>query len=360
MAQFRQLAVAGVAALLALAGLSDVTAAQSVLDRSPNLAGGWVGARGTLQFNFTHRFRVLDAPGRQVTNVPTFLIGYRPSPSFPLLIGFNYASSSLIVPNYPNEFELFGRVAALSADRGAPVDLSIQVGYHQAAKSVDGELTAARALGPLRVMAIGRMLSNAYAADEMRWVVGGGATLRLTRHVALAADVVQLVGIATAPPAPGTEKTAWGAGLQLAIPYSPHTLSLQVTNVATATLQGSSRGTDVVRGGFEFTIPITLNRNAGGRPRAAEGGGGRAEGGTVIDVAIRQMAFPARIESAAGVTVEWTNNDMVAHTVTADDGSWDSGSIAPGATWRRRFEQAGDYAYHCTPHPYMKGAVIVR
>lgn len=355
MAQFRQLAVAGVAALLALAGLPDVAAAQSVLDRSPNLSGGWVGARGTLQFNFTHRFRVLDAPGRQVTNVPTFLIGYRPSPSFPLLIGFNYASSSLIVPNYPNEFELFGRVAALSADRGAPVDLSIQAGYHQAAKSFDAEVLLGGKAGPLRLFGVGRFLSNGYAADTARYAVGGGGVLRLTSHVALAGDVTTLLERR------GGEDVAWGAALQLAIPYSPHTLSLQVTNVATATLQGSARGTDVVRGGFEFTIPITLARSSGvGRPRAAEGGAGRIEGGTVIDVSIRQMAFPARVESAPGVTVEWTNNDMVAHTVTADDGSWDSGSIAPGATWRRRFEQAGDYAYHCTPHPYMKGAVIVR
>jgi plastocyanin len=355
MAQFRQLAVAGVAALLALAGLSDVAAAQSVLDRSPNLSGGWVGARGTLQFNFTHRFRVLDAPGRQVTNVPTFLIGYRPSPSFPLLIGFNYASSSLIVPNYPNEFEVFGRAAALSADRGAPVDLSIQASYHQAAKSFDAEVLLGGKAGPLRLFGVGRMLSNGYAADTARYAVGGGGVLRLTSHVALAGDVTTLLERR------GGEDVAWGAALQLAVPYSPHTLSLQVTNVATATLQGSSRGTDVVRGGFEFTIPITVNRNGGGgRPRAAEGGGGRAEGGTVIDVSIRQMAFPPRVESAAGVTVEWTNHDMVVHTVTADDGSWDSGSIAPGATWRRRFEQAGDYAYHCTPHPYMKGAVIVR
>jgi plastocyanin len=354
MAQFRQLAVAGVAALLALAGLSDVAAAQSVLDRSPNLSGGWVGARGTLQFNFTHRFRVLDAPGRQVTNVPTFLIGYRPSPSLPLLIAVNYASSSLIVPNYPNEFEVFGRVAALSADRGAPVDLSIQAGYHQAAKSFDAEVLLGGKAGPLRLFGVGRVLSNAYAADETRWAVGGGATLRLSRHIALAGDIAQLVGIATAPPAPGAEKTAWGAGLQLAIPHSPHTLSLQVTNVATATLQGSSLGTDVVRGGFEFTIPITIGRRGDGQ------GTVRSGNGSVVAVSIRQMAFPARIETNAGAMIEWTNNDMVPHTVTADDGSWDSGTIAPGATWRRRFEQAGDYAYHCTPHPYMKGAVIVR
>jgi hypothetical protein len=47
-------------------------------------------------------------------------------------------------------------------------------------------------------------------------------------------------------------------------------------------------------------------------------------------------------------------------TITADDGSWDSGSRTSGKTWTRRFVQPGDYAFHCTPHPFMKGVVVVR
>jgi plastocyanin len=58
--------------------------------------------------------------------------------------------------------------------------------------------------------------------------------------------------------------------------------------------------------------------------------------------------------------VEWKNDDPLAHTVTADDGSWDSGLIQPGATWRRTFDRPGTYPFHCTPHPFMKGVVVVR
>jgi len=42
--------------------------AQTVLDRTPNLSGGWVGASGVLHFNFLHRFSISSAPEREVTS----------------------------------------------------------------------------------------------------------------------------------------------------------------------------------------------------------------------------------------------------------------------------------------------------
>ena len=57
--------------------------------------------------------------------------------------------------------------------------------------------------------------------------------------------------------------------------------------------------------------------------------------------------------------VAWTNSDAMVHTVTSDDGRWSSGAIEPGATWRRRFDRPGTYTFHCTPHPFMKGVVVV-
>jgi len=76
---------------------------------------------------------------------------------------------------------------------------------------------------------------------------------------------------------------------------------------------------------------------------------------------MRDMAFrPLRVAIAAGTTVVWTNSDAMVHTVTSDDGRWSSGAIEPGATWRRRFDRPGTYTFHCTPHPFMKGVVVVR
>ena len=73
----RWIAVCVPCALFAVAGAPDVASCQSVLDRPPNLSGGWLGPTGTLQFNFVHRFGVGDAPTRKVTNSPTFLLSYR-------------------------------------------------------------------------------------------------------------------------------------------------------------------------------------------------------------------------------------------------------------------------------------------
>ncbi len=335
-------------ALFPSLGVVDVASCQSVLDRPPNLSGGWLGARGTLQFNFVHRFGVGDAPLRKVTNSPTFLLAYQLP--VPLLIGFNYATSSDVAAAFPNEWEVFGRYARSG--------VALQAGYNQAAGSLDAELTGARTLGRLRLMAVGRLLSNGYHSDTTRYAVGGGATVRLSRWFALAGDVTSLLD-----KRPG-EETAWGAGLQIAIPYSPHTLSLQVTNTNTATLQGVSRGLDRLRGGFEFTIPFTLSRYFGRRGKtaageAAAGGGEGAANATRAEM--RTMTFgPKRLEIAVGTTVRWTNNDPLVHTITADDGSWDSGPIEPGKTWTHTFTQPGEYAFHCTPHPFMKALIVVR
>src|SRR5207253_4814126 len=268
----------------------------------------------------------------------------------PVLIGFNYATSSDIAAAFPNEWEVFARYARSG--------IALQGGYNQAAGSGDAELTAARVFGPLRAMAVGRFLSNGYHRDTTRYAVGGGATLRLHRWVALAGDATTLIDRR-----PG-EKAAWGAGLQVAIPYSPHTLSLQVTNTNTATLQGASRGIARVRGGFELTIPFTLSRYFGRRSKtAAKNGGGEGAAGAAnaTPAEMRTMTFePKRIEIAAGTTVRWTNNDQLVHTITANDGSWDSGPIEPGKSWSHTFTQPGEYAFHCTPHPFMKGVVLVR
>jgi nitrite reductase (NO-forming) len=61
-----------------------------------------------------------------------------------------------------------------------------------------------------------------------------------------------------------------------------------------------------------------------------------------------------------GATVTWTNDDPgMTHTVTAADGSFDSGMLAAGQSWSYTFDQPGEFDYACTPHPWMKGHVSV-
>lgn len=71
--------------------------------------------------------------------------------------------------------------------------------------------------------------------------------------------------------------------------------------------------------------------------------------------------FPETITVVIGVnnTVTWTNNDDSTHTVTADNGAFDSGYLNQGQTWSYTFTTPGTYTYHCTIHPWMTGTVIV-
>ena len=359
------------AALLLAAALVPATAgAQSLLDRPPNLTGGWVGNPGTLYFNFLHRFSASPAPVRKVSNVPTFTV----AAGLPMrtMLGFHYATNSGLAPAYPNEWEFWARHQLFQQDGGAMFDLGGQVAYNLAADGVDGEVSLGRRFGPVRLMGAARVLSDPLAAGETRFALAGGGTIRISRYFALAGDVATLMDREDG------EELAWSAGLHLAIPLTPHTLSLQASNTNAYTLQGMSRGEEEVRYGFEFTIPLTLSRWFGS---GAQGGHGAAvppppgapsatpsadaaaaqAAGTLERAGIRNMAFaPARIEITAGTTVEWTNNDPLAHTVTAADGSFDSGLIQPGGKWSYTFANPGTYDFACTPHPFMKGVVIVR
>ena len=68
---------------------------------------------------------------------------------------------------------------------------------------------------------------------------------------------------------------------------------------------------------------------------------------------------PADITVAAGSVVTWQNKGQQPHTVTADDNSFTSDYISPGGNFQHTFATGGDFAYHCTPHPWMKAVVHV-
>ena len=77
-------------------------------------------------------------------------------------------------------------------------------------------------------------------------------------------------------------------------------------------------------------------------------------------VTISGFAFdPASLDVAVGTTVTWTNQDATQHTVTAADGSFDSGGLAQGATFSQTFDTAGTFSYACKFHPTMQATVTV-
>ncbi len=79
-----------------------------------------------------------------------------------------------------------------------------------------------------------------------------------------------------------------------------------------------------------------------------------------IAVQIVDFAFePAMVMIEPGTTVTWTNAGDRPHTVTADDGSFDSGRLDPGEQYSFTFDQPGTFTYVCGFHPEMQGSVMV-
>ena len=83
-------------------------------------------------------------------------------------------------------------------------------------------------------------------------------------------------------------------------------------------------------------------------------------------VAVQNTTFsPQALTVPAGATVTWTNADQVVHTVTADDGSFDTGFFADGQTVSQTFATPGTYAYYCIPHGApggsgMAGVIVIQ
>jgi plastocyanin len=316
------------------------------------------------------------------------------------LLGLNYSTNSTLAPRFPNEWELFARWNPLTEDNGSPIDVAGQVGYNNAAEGVDGEISVARRFGIVRLIGAGRVLSDPTPAAEMRYAVAGAAVIRMGTYLSLTGDVASMSNRDT------SEKVAWSAGIHFAIPLTPHTVSLQVTNTLVETLQGVSRGTSGVRYGFEFTIPLTLRRYFSKRatmietdtPTVARVDSVISAPAPVIErvdsvarVPVAPVAPPtvsaapspaasrpvrtartvrtgmrninylqSKLEITVGTTIEWTNRDPLAHTVTATDKSFNSGLIQPGKTFRHTFTKAGRFNFFCVPHPFMKGTIVVK
>lgn len=103
----------------------------------------------------------------------------------------------------------------------------------------------------------------------------------------------------------------------------------------------------------------SVSGSAGAECRLPVGSG--VPGATLV--IIRDFTFePASVTVPAGSSVVWLNCDdpgQPAHTSTGDQGGWNSPILATGEVFVQRFDQAGSFAYHCEPHPFMTGTVIV-
>lgn len=346
--------------LLGVLLLPPPLAGQTTLERSPLLSGGWVGTPGSLEIATPFRFDDSDLPGLDVFVVPTFQLALG-LPRW-TLVGARYAPQSQVMEGESGEWEVFGRYKPLVQYRGAPLDLAVQGGVNGAAGSLDGEVSAARWFGGFRVLGAARAFTDAYDTGEAGGALAGGAVWMprpRSLPIALAGDLAIPVG----EDAGGDP--AWSVGVQVGVSFTDNTVSLFATNTGSGTLQGVSRGGAGTRLGVELTLPVPLGRFLGWyvpREEAVEAvEEPEAPAPRRVRAGIFRYAYVEdRIVVPAGTTIEWTNRDEVVHTVTADDASFNSGAIPPGESWSATFSRPGTYPFHCGPHPFMKGTVIVR
>ena len=168
----------------------------------------------------------------------------------------------------------------------------------------------------------------------------------------------------------GSREVATGFDAPLAMAFGPD-LGLYVSSPAASQVvdQGSvvrldtnqgqvmTIGADLLTSSPCFDQP-TPPASPGASPSAGDSTPA-ASSGPAVD--IKDFAFgPASLTVSSGDTVIWTNNDTVAHTVTASDGSFDSGTISPGDTFTFTFSTAGSFDYVCSFHPNMMGTIVVQ
>lgn len=83
-----------------------------------------------------------------------------------------------------------------------------------------------------------------------------------------------------------------------------------------------------------------------------------------VVVAINNFVFARdSILIPVGATVTWVNcepDETEPHTTTADGSAWGSPELNPGARFSHTFGAAGTFPYHCEPHPFMVGKVVVQ
>ena len=361
MNQLRPLHIAVIGLAIAAFSLD----AQSLLYRPPNLGGTWVPNGGVVQFNFLHRFYVSPAPQHFVVNYPTFTLAA--GLGHQVALGALFATRSIVGlgngAQSTNETQVYGRWRVHGTEGQPGFAVAVTPAYNFLAKSVDGEVGVDWTQGPLTLHGAARAVSRRLGqSGNASAAFAGGFNARLNPHIGVSADVGSFVS--------PTVRAAWSAAINLLIPGSPHTFSLQASNATSATIQGASEGVSPplvlskVLYGFEFTIPLHLKRFApwfhkSPKPVALGSAGGAAIGAEVRMASVKFVGDSVTI--AAGQAVRWTNADPIEHTVTFDGGAEAGSPVIPGnGSYVHRFDKPGTYTYHCTPHPFMTGVVVVR
>jgi len=118
---------------------------------------------------------------------------------------------------------------------------------------------------------------------------------------------------------------------------------------------GSATVTETTETTTETGDDSASGEDSGGSAPAPSGDAARSEKVEIVDFAYDPD--PVTIEENGKVI--WQNEDSAPHTATADDGSFDTGTLEEGKRGSETFKEAGSYPYICSIHPDMTGTVEV-
>ena len=117
-------------------------------------------------------------------------------------------------------------------------------------------------------------------------------------------------------------------------------------------------------GGGDDSDTSTVTQPAGSTAEdSGQGANAPAPSGEAVrsaKVEIADFAYgPDPVTVQVGGKVTWLNQDSAPHTATADDGSFDTGTLEEGKLKSETFKEPGTYTYFCEIHPTMHGTVEV-
>lgn len=139
---------------------------------------------------------------------------------------------------------------------------------------------------------------------------------------------------------------------------------LAVTALSAAVAAAQDSAQEAQSGDLSLPTNATGNYDTGVKQVSIHKPGETSTNGSVQapawSVFIRDNYYDlADVAVEPGSTITWINEDSEPHTVTADNGLFDSGVLNPGESYTVWLDGAGTVAYHCTIHPSMTGSIAV-
>jgi plastocyanin len=177
------------------------------------------------------------------------------------------------------------------------------------------------------------------AATDYRWDVGGDGVYPL--------DTGAVPQTAAVFPAAGSHDVS----VRVSTPAGSETagLTLVVAPAAPPASTTASRAT---------TTPARSATHTHSAPPTGNAAVAHAAGDPGVTIADFKFA-PGTTTVHAGETISWTNDGPSPHTATANDGSFDTGTLGKGQSGSHTFTQPGTFSYFCRVHPFMHGTVVV-